>query len=156
MQLFPRRRGVRSAATPVAERLLGVLQLGSRSALTLAIAGIMLVFIGLLLLNFVGQVLQSASLEARRAELQAEVAAMRSANEQLAGSVGFTESDVYVERVAREQLGYAREGDMVILPRLVAPAAPAEAAPAASPAELAPSPRELNWRLWWQALFPPA
>lgn len=149
---WPRRRGQRVAA-PLGDRLAGVLRLSGRSALSLALGGLMLVFIGLLVANFIGQIMQSANLESRRADLEAEVAQMRADNETLKGAVEFTESDVYIERVAREQLGYAREGDVVILPRLLPAAAPEVAGatlPATPPLSAAP-----NWLLWWQALFPP-
>ena len=147
-----RRRPALSSDTQATDRLLDALQLGGRSALSLAVAAVMLVFIGLLVVNFVGQVIQSAGPEAQRSALEAEVAQMRAANSAIEGGVAFTESDVYVERVAREQLGYAREGEMVILPRLVAAAA---AAPAAAALE-APfiTPTMPNWQLWWRALFP--
>jgi cell division protein FtsB len=157
--LPPRRRPQRAPGDDLAARLAGALRLGGRSALSLTIGGLMLVFIGLLVANFVGQVMQSARLEARRAELELEVAQIQAENVAIEGGVAFTESDVYVERVAREQLGFAREGDIVILPRVVAPIAPLlEASPApggeadaqGSPA-LDPTP---NWRLWWRAIFP--
>lgn len=154
--LPPRRRPPPLAGAPSAiDRLGGALRLGSRSAISLALGAVMLVFIGLLAANFIGQIMQSASLEARRAELEAEVALMRADNATLKGAVEFTESDVYIERVAREQLGYAREGDVVILPRLILPEAAPEVAPEAASASL-PPPAPANWRLWWQALFPAA
>lgn len=151
---IPRRR---PGGAPTADQLLGVLRLSGKSALTIGLAGLMLIFIGLLVANFVGQVMQSARLEGQRAALEAEVAQMEAENARLSGAVAFTESDVYVERVARSQLGYAREGDVVILPREVAPtAAPAPAGAAdAQSAPAAPAP-PANWRLWWQAFFPAA
>lgn len=115
----------------------------------------MVILIALLAVNFVGQVLQGARLESRRAEIEAEVARIKAENAVLEGAVAFTESDVYVERIAREQLGYAREGDVVIFPR-EAPASPSPSVSAETPApEAVPPPLE-NWRLWWLALFPPS
>lgn len=151
--LPPRRRAAAAVAIPAGDRLVSALRLGGRSALSLGLGALMMVFIGLLVANFIGQIMQSASLEARRAELEVEVAQMRADNETLKGAVEFTESDVYIERVAREQLGYAREGDIVILPRLLPAPAP-EASAAAEPPAALPPPTP-NWRLWWQALFPP-
>ncbi len=155
--LFGRPPRRRPAGVPAPlEHALGLLQLSRRSAFSLALGALMLLFIGLLIANFVGQVLQSARLESRRAELEAEVAVLRAENARLEGAVDFSESDVYAERVAREQLGYAREGDTVIFLREAPPAAPAPL-PDTSVTALAPlSPTTLNWRLWWQALFPPA
>ncbi|MCX7792095.1 MAG: septum formation initiator family protein [Chloroflexaceae bacterium] len=123
--------------------------------LSLVLGGIMLMLIALLAANFVGQVLQGARLESRRAELEAEVARIKAENAVLEGAVAFTESDVYAERIAREQLGYAREGDVVIFPR-DAPAAPPPSVTAETPAPEAASPPVQNWQLWWLALFPPS
>lgn len=132
-----------------------MLRLGGASALSLALGGLMTLLIGLLIVNFVGQVIQNARLEHRRLELEAEVARIQAENAVLAGAVAFTESDVYAERVAREQLGYAREGDVVIFPR--------EARPTATPSVVSeiPAPEPVptpiaNWRLWWWAFFPPS
>ncbi len=151
--LLPRRRPRRASNEDLVGRIASALRLGGRSALSLTIGGLMMVFIGLLVVNFIGQVMQSARLEARRAELEAEVAQIRAENAAIEGGVAFTESDVYVERVAREQLGYAREGDIVILPRVVAPLQPAPEAP--PPPELPPPPEPTpNWQLWWHAIFP--
>jgi cell division protein FtsB len=151
--LTPRRRPAPVGAPPAAERIAGALRLGGRSAFSLGVGALMLIFIGLLVANFVGQIVQSANLESRRAALEAEVAQMREANATLKGAVEFTESDVYIERVAREQLGYAREGDVVILPRVLPPDQPAEPDSTVAPAVPA-APAAPNWRLWWQALFP--
>jgi cell division protein FtsB len=151
--ITPRRRP--GAATLTTDKVLGVLRLSGKSAMTIALAALMLIFIGLLVANFVGQVMQSARLESQRAALEAEVAQMAAENARIEGAVAYTESDVYVEQVARGQLGYAREGDIVVLPRLAAPTV--EAAPLELPAtDSAAPPATPNWRLWWQAFFPPA
>lgn len=151
--LLPRRRG-RSAAPATQVGLAQLVRYGGRSALSLAMGAVMVALIGLLLANFVGQVMQSARLETQRAELEAEVAQIRAANVEVEGAVAFTESDVYVERVAREQLGYAREGDVVLLPQLAPPtAAPAAPVDQAAPAVPAP-PATPNWQRWLEAFFP--
>ncbi|PDW04794.1 FtsB family cell division protein [Candidatus Viridilinea mediisalina] len=150
--LGPRRRAA-SSALPLADRLIAGLRAVGSNAFSLGIAALMLVFIGLLMVNFVGQVLQSARLETRRAELEAEVLTIRYENERLAGLVEYTESPVYAEMVARGQLGYAREGDVVILSRTEPLSIPEIAAPdeALDPSVVVPQQPE-NWRLWWQAL----
>jgi cell division protein FtsB len=103
-----------------------------------------------LLINFINQVIQSATLEARRVELLAEVEQLEAENIHIRGAAEYAESDVHVERVAREQLGYAREGDMVILPQFALPK------PTPPPEALAPSPlpqtqAQPNWQGWWEA-----
>jgi cell division protein FtsB len=127
----------------------------SGSILSLALGVVMLLLIGLLLSNFVGQVIQNARLEAQRAALAAEVADLRAQNAVLEGAVAFAESDVSVERIAREQLSYARDGDIVLLPQVSPPASNAPPAPEL-PAEPAPSTDQTapNWENWWRALFP--
>jgi cell division protein FtsB len=106
-----------------------------------------------LLFNFTQQVIQSANLEAERAELEAEVAELRAENARMEAAAEHAESDAYVERIARERLGYAREGDIVIL----AQRPPEPETPAASdePAAL-PTPAPLpNWQGWWDAFTAP-
>jgi cell division protein FtsB len=111
-----------------------------------------------LMVHFINQVLQSANLEEQRAELAHEVAALDAQNDHLRSAIDFVESDVYVEQVAREQLGYAREGDVVVLPNFpdTQPAAEPEAPLAAPP----PRPAAPNWQRWWEAFVideqPPA
>jgi cell division protein FtsB len=151
---------VRPLAAQLHERVAAHAQTASRafsgSILSLFLGLVMLLLIGLLLSNFVGQVIQGARLEDQRAALAAEVAALEAQNATLRGAVEFAESDVSVERIAREQLGYAREGDIVLLPQLPTAAPPALAPPAA-PVELLPAEAAAaapNWARWWGAFFP--
>lgn len=105
-----------------------------------------------LMLNFISQVIQSSTLEARKTQLEAEVARLEAENRELQGAVAYALSDAYVEQAAREQLGYAREGEVVVLPQFP----PVEAAPQAEPeaAPIAPPPLAPNWQRWWRALDP--
>jgi cell division protein FtsB len=120
-------------------------------------SGVHLVTLGLALLSFwlltsfVSQVITSAQMDRRRDELQTQIAQAESRNAQLATSVSLSESPGYIERIAREQLGFAREGDVVVLPIL----------PQVSPTPLQPTPvvlptpvPEPNWRGWTRAFFP--
>jgi hypothetical protein len=95
-----------------------------------------------LLVNFVGQVVISARMDRQIADRHAA----------LKDRVAFAESPAFAEQIAREQLGYTREGDTVILPTLPErKPAPASSAPPPVPAP-APQP---NWRGWLRAFFPP-
>jgi cell division protein FtsB len=126
-----------------------------RGALALGLAALIVAFISLLIVNFVQQVIQGASLDKRYAALSAEVAELAAANEQLATAVAYSESPAYVERVAREQLGYGREGDVVIRPYL-APTSQSGVEPSSTDDTTPISERSVeNWRLWWRAFFPP-
>ncbi|MFL5805470.1 MAG: FtsB family cell division protein [Roseiflexaceae bacterium] len=105
-----------------------------------------------LLVNFVGQVIASAQMDRQIAEQQAEIARREAENQALKGRLAFAESPAYIEQIAREQLGYAREGDTVVLPTLPERTiAPALAALAPLPAP----PAEPNWRGWLRAFFAP-
>jgi len=122
-------------------------------------SGVRVITIGLvalslwLLASFVSQVITSAQMERRKDDLRAEIAQLEAENTALKDQVAFAESPVYAERAAREQLGYAREGDSVILPTFpqstVAPAIP-------TPVSAITPTAEPNWRGWARALFPPA
>ena len=104
-----------------------------------------------LLMNFVGQVIASAQMDRQIAEQQAQIARSQAENEALKRRLAFAESPAYVEQIAREQLGYAREGDTVVLPTL--PERSSAPAPAA-PAPLVGQPAEPNWHGWLRAFFP--
>lgn len=85
----------------------------------------------------------------------------RARNAALKGEAEYRESDVYAEQAAREQLGMAREGETVLLPTVVAPAAPQpQTAPTPGPATavlvLAQAEPMPNYQRWWRALFPDA
>jgi cell division protein FtsB len=105
-----------------------------------------------LLINFVGQVVASAQMDRQIAEQQADIARSQAENQALKQRLDFAESPAYIEQIAREQLGYAREGDTVVLPTLPERMlAPLPAAPAPLPAPDS----EPNWRGWLRAFFAP-
>ena len=103
--------------------------------------------------HFVGQVIEAARMDHHIAEQQATNVRFEAENAALEERVIYAESPAYAEQIAREQLGYAREGDMVILPTL-----PEQAAipSAAAPAPLPPPRLEPNWRGWLHAFFSPS
>ena len=105
-----------------------------------------------LLANFVGQVIASARMDRQIAEKQAEMVLIADENQALKDRLVFAQSPAFAEQIAREQLGYAREGDTVILPTL--PERPAVLAPAA-PAPLPALLPEPNWQGWVRAMFSP-
>ena len=77
---------------------------------------IVLVMGAFFLFSFVNQVIRQAQLEQYREEVRADVARLRSENATLQQSVEYVESNDYAEQIAREQLGYARTGDTVLMP----------------------------------------
>lgn len=106
-----------------------------------------------LMIGFVGQVISIAQMERHRESLQAEVAQIEATNAALRNDVEYAESPAYTEQVLREQLGYAREGDTVILPTLPEPTVPPADQSTTPVPTVQPAP---NWRGWLRAFFPPA
>jgi cell division protein FtsB len=105
------------------------------------------------LMGFVGQVISSAQLESRKEQLRAQNAQIATENAALTTAVAEAESPAYAERILREQRGYAREGDTVVLPTFPDVTPTATPAPDSSAPTAVPEP---NWRRWAQALFPPS
>lgn len=103
----------------------------------------MLVVCGVLLVNaLAGErgYLEYRRLEARVAEAEAELAGIRAQNQALQHRARRLKSDpVAIEREVRDQLGYAREGEVVFTIRDAPAPSPAPAAPKAAPAA-APAP----------------
>jgi cell division protein FtsB len=104
-----------------------------------------------LLYNFTNQVIQSARLEARRVELEESVTQLEAENFRLQGAVEYAESDAHIERMARERLNYAREGDIVVLPLIPVPTPVAPAAAEDTPDALPRPTPAPNWQGWWNA-----
>jgi len=104
-----------------------------------------------LLVNFVGQVVVSARMDRQIEERQAQNERIASENAALKARAAFVESPAFAEQIAREQLGYARDGDTVILPTLPErKPAPVSSAPMPIPAP----PPQPNWSGWLHAFFP--
>jgi cell division protein FtsB len=131
----------------------------------LGISGRRLATVALVLLS-ASMAVNFGELIVRGAEVQQKIEKQRELNqahraekEHLEALLSYYQSPVHVEMVAREQLGYAREGDVVLLPQFVAappvePSAPADAPPATAPTPAAlPTPTP-NLVRWWQAYFP--
>jgi len=118
-------------------------------------ANIGLILVALsLLVNFAHQVLQSANLETQRSSLATEVTQLETETNQLKRAVEYAESDASVERVAREQLGYANPQDTVLVPQFLEPTPPPTPPDPSPKVRIRPTPAP-NWQLWWKALFGP-
>lgn len=151
----PRHSAVRTAAKrtkrPSFWRRLGVL--GRRR---LSPAMIVIVVVGaLFLVNFINQVVRQAQLEQYREEIRADVARLSAENNDLRQSVLYYESNDYAELVAREQLGYARPGDTVIMPtypdQIITDTAVVSQTITLSNTVVLVNP-EPNWMRWWRML----
>jgi cell division protein FtsB len=141
---MPRRQPARSEQALTAAP--GIRQTGA-----VVVAVIMLFISCWMLFGIVGQVITGAQLEQQRAEAQAEVSKLKAENASLQGDVDYAESPAYAEKVARDELILARDGDTVILPTYPDVTATAVLP---TPAPLPNPTAQPNWRGWQQALFP--
>lgn len=127
---------------------------GARGAAVIASILVVLSFIGVMVINFVGQIMQGVRLDRERALMVSDIAELRRANELLRGEVDYTASDAYVERQIRDY-GYAREGDVVLIAERVTPPLTVETLPNSDKPIIDEAPgAEPNWLRWWQAVFP--
>ncbi|HEX6289167.1 MAG TPA: septum formation initiator family protein [Herpetosiphonaceae bacterium] len=130
---------------------------GTRGVLLL-----LLLLAGGLMVGFVRMTWTQHQINQASERQRAENDVQRARNAALKGEAEFRESDVYAEQAAREQLGMAREGEIVLLPTIVAPASPQpspqpSSVAAAAPGDAPPAVEEElrpNYQRWWQALFP--
>jgi len=132
---------------------------------------IVLVMGAFFLYSFVNQIIRQAQLEQFREEVRADVARLSSENASLQQSVEYVESNDYAEQIAREQLGYARAGDTVLMPTFPDQVISSTVntittttaltnsinsnTPNTTPATIPPTivaPIEPNWMRWWRML----
>lgn len=149
------------AVGPAGARERGVARLrqwlASRSGLYLISGGIGLIA-AWVAVGFIGQVTTGAQLERRVMAYRAEITAIAATNTAIARMVQYAASPAYAERVARETLGYAREGDAVLLPARLQRAATPTATIAAEPEPPPDDPGSLvrlrpNWQRWLDVLL---
>ncbi|MFN7472876.1 MAG: FtsB family cell division protein [Roseiflexaceae bacterium] len=111
---------------------------------------ILLVVSVLFVYNFVVQVVRQTQLEQYRDSIAQNVIRLRDQNAALNRSVTYFESRDYAESVAREQLGYARPGDTVMMPTF--PEQLSTTAPVVPVTPTTTAPSEPNWLRWWNML----
>ena len=70
-----------------------------------------LLLVGFVVYSGVEGLLQANSLDDRIIETRAEIEQLRRDTEQLAALVAWLDSDAYIERIAREDLGMVRPGE---------------------------------------------
>ena len=97
-----------------------------------------LLLVGFVVYSGVEGLLQANSLDDRIIETRAEIEQLRHDTEQLAALVAWLDSDAYIERIAREDLGMVRPGEESF----------AVHAPGRGTLEINRSP-------WWANLLPP-
>jgi cell division protein FtsB len=126
---------------------------------------IVLVMGAFFLYSFVNQIIRQAQLEQFREEVRADVARLSSENATLQQSVEYVESNDYAEQIAREQLGYARAGDTVLMPTFPDQVVSSTVSTVSTTTTLTNTinpntttpptivaPIEPNWMRWWRML----
>ena len=126
---------------------------------------IVLVMGAFFLYSFVNQIIRHAQLEQFREEVRADVARLSSENATLQQSVAYVESNDYAEQIAREQLGYARAGDTVLMPTFPDQVVSSTVSTVSTTTTLTNTinpntttpptivaPIEPNWMRWWRML----
>ncbi len=126
---------------------------------------IVLVMGAFFLYSFVNQIIRQAQLEQFREEVRADVARLSSENATLQQSVAYVESNDYAEQIAREQLGYARAGDTVLMPTFPDQVVSSTVSTVSTTTTLTNTinpntttpptivaPIEPNWMRWWRML----
>jgi cell division protein FtsB len=104
--------------------------------------------------NFVNQIIRQAQLEQYRDTLALEVSQQVVRNAELKQQVEYVESSEYAELVAREQLGYARPGDIVMMPTYPNQTSDSVGTPMTMQEVTTTTqlPAQPNWQRWWQFL----
>lgn len=112
------------------------------------IAVILVAFSGFILFSFSGLVLSGYGLNQRAGELRQEIAALKAENERLQAQAKYLEGDAGLEKLAREQLGWTKSGEVAVI-----------TIPSNVPEEMNLTPRETeerevpNWKRWWDMFF---
>lgn len=119
---------------------------------------IMVVVFLLFAVNFVNQIIRQAQLEQYRDALASEVTQLAARNDALRDHVEYIESSEYAELVAREQLGYARPGDIVMMPTYPNQITERQESSTMSQATTVPinEVTQPNWQRWWLFLQSPS
>ena len=119
--------------------------------ITLAAGGLFLIWNSFVAIN------KNYLLQLRVNELREEIAQLDIDNENLELQNEYLETDEFLERAARQQLGFAAEGETVFLePNAVLDALRNPTTDSSSPAESVAA-EDVGWRSnlgeWWQFLF---
>ncbi len=103
-----------------------------------------IVALALLVVSSIRVVLVRQELAHRADALQAEISTLEDAHTRLEQDLSWSKSDAGVERLAREQLGWAKPGESAVVVEGLATARPT---PTATPTPTAP-----DWRSLWGLL----
>jgi len=107
---------------------------------------ILIIVAGFFVVSFVNLVVRHAQLEQYKVTVTNDITELQVSNTELRQQVEYFESVDYAERVAREQFGYAREGDVVLMPTFPERTVLKSTPTATTPSSVAPT--EPNWVDW--------
>src|SRR4051795_13353152 len=150
-------RMAQRSAFPALQRRLISKHSAQRIVVALLLLGL-LFLAGTLAVGFVRMAWQEHQLNRSIDDQRSANAQLAADNLRLKGQAEWAESDVAAEQAARERLGMAREGEIVLLPTVVLPAA--TAAPPSAPTDQTSlltyddTAAMSNSARWFHALFP--
>jgi cell division protein FtsB len=111
--------------------------------------------IGMVLgINFSSRIASSQPLRTYYAGMETEIAALQQEQQRLIDERDFAQSEAYVEQWARGEGKMVRPGEVLVIPRPIAPVVQATPTPLPLIVDVettAPEPE--TWELWWSLLF---
>jgi len=107
-------------------------------------------------LAFGGRALEGYRLHRYNATLRAEIRALEEQQDRLRERLEYVQTSEYVEKVAREQYKWTKDGETLVIPILKQdPAAAVSPTPSAHPVvSTHDKPPSCCWPLWWALLAP--
>jgi len=105
-------------------------------------------------LGFGGKALEGYRVRRHNETLRAELAALEAVQQQLRARLEYVQTSAYVEKVAREQYRWTKEGETLVIPIFrQTTAEPANPRPSPQPAASIPANRPTGrWPEWWSLL----
>lgn len=110
---------------------------------------VVILAIGLLLaLNLSGRIAAGQRIQADRAKLEQQLAALEATHAALQRELQYVRSNAFVEDWARREGKMVREGEVLVVP------IPSGDAPTPTPLPPPEEPKEIvTWRVWWDLFF---
>jgi cell division protein FtsL len=109
----------------------------------------LLAIVALVAVSFARVLVQEYQLNQQKQQLVQQVAALQQQHQQLQTQVAYLQTDAGVEKLAREELGWTRPGDVAVVVVRRGPTPTPIVAPTPTPT---PAPAA-TWQRWGQLLF---
>ncbi len=105
-----------------------------------------------LVIDFGRRTASNYQIKAEETRLETELANSQKQHIDLQARLAYVQSDAYVEEIARTQLKWAREGEMVVVV-MATPQAQPQAGADGQPAAINGVVPESPWQAWWLLFF---